>query len=85
MAEAFEFSFKSLSERKEKFTLVKEALSERSYFVENAYYMNKFIPIVIPCENVFTTLYYYAGVIFFNKRWLYIMQFLKSLKINNRI
>ena len=49
-------------ERKEKFLLVKEALKERSYFIENAFYLNKFIPIVIPCENIFQLGYYYSGV-----------------------
>ena len=62
LAEAFEFSFKSFKERKEKFLLVKEALKERSYFIENAFYLNKFIPIVIPCENIFQLGYYYSGV-----------------------
>jgi len=62
LAEAFEFSFKGLTERREKLALVKEALKERSYFVDNAYYLNKFIPITIPCENIFEMTYYFSGV-----------------------
>jgi glycerol-3-phosphate dehydrogenase len=64
LAEAFEISFKGISERREKLALVKEALKERSYFVDNAYYLNKFIPITIPCENIFEMAYYYSGVLF---------------------
>ena len=64
MAQALEPSWLGFADRKQKFDLVKEALSERSHFIDNAAYMNKYIPIIIPCENIIKTLYYYTGVIF---------------------
>ena len=74
---------KSYKERKEKLSLVKEALKERSYFIENANYMNKYIPIIVPCENVFLALYYFFGVFLFNLDGLILndLLFIKRLKI----
>ena len=74
---------KSYKERKEKLSLVNEALKERSYFIENANYMNKYIPIIVPCENVLLALYYFFGVFLFNLDGLILndLLFIKRLKI----
>jgi glycerol-3-phosphate dehydrogenase len=37
----FELSTQSLQSRIEKYRLLSQALSERNYFIENGYYMNK--------------------------------------------
>jgi len=52
--------------RQEKFELVVEALRERSYMIQNAQYLNKPLPTVIPTNSLFTTLYYYVGSIVYH-------------------
>ena len=61
---------------------MKEALEERSYFIENAYYMNKQIPIVIPCDNVFQSLYYYLGCLVYHAVYLYTKNSDSKLRFN---
>lgn len=45
----------------EKVNLLIEALHDRSYMVHNAQYMNKLLPIIIPSNSTWETIYYYAG------------------------
>jgi glycerol-3-phosphate dehydrogenase len=50
------------TERLEKIGLVAEALRDRSYMIQNAQYLNKPLPIIIPSTSLFWAGYYYAGV-----------------------
>lgn len=52
--------------RQEKLELVVEALQERSYMLQNAQYMNKPLPTVIPTFSLFKTIYYYAGSLMYH-------------------
>ena len=47
--------------RKADFDLVDEALQERNLLINNAPYMTDQVGMVIPCSNIFTTLFYFAG------------------------
>ena len=53
-------------DRIEKLELVVEALKERSYLLQNAQYMNKPLPTIIPSNSLFTTMYYYAGCLVYH-------------------
>lgn len=57
--------------RKEKYDLVQEGLSERSYFLENAFYMNKSIPLVIPSTGIFSAAYLYLGTVVYHFIYLF--------------
>lgn len=72
LQQVFELSWASISSRLEKFYLVREALEERTYVINNAPYMNHKISIVIPCKNSFQSLYYYIGSIAYHMiYWLF--------------
>lgn len=64
LAQLFEFSFEGY--RWEKLKLLIEALHERCYMVDNAYYMNKVLPLVIPCRNIFFAMYNYFGCVLYH-------------------
>lgn len=64
LAQVFEFSLEGA--RWEKFKLITEALHERCYMVDNAYYMNKVLPLVIPCTNFINASYNYVGTIMYH-------------------
>lgn len=66
LAQVFEFSRQSISDRKEKLSLVFEGLEERSYFLENAYYNNSQLGIVIPTKGLLSALYMYAGCLMYH-------------------
>lgn len=40
---------------------MKEAIVERSMMIDSAEHLTAKIPFVIPCTNVFSAFYYYAG------------------------
>jgi glycerol-3-phosphate dehydrogenase len=61
LQQVFEFSWASLSSRREKFDLVKEAISERSLMLDSASHLTSKVPFVIPCPSPFHGLYYYVG------------------------
>lgn len=46
--------------------MVKEALKERTLFLENGFYMNKAVPIIIPSNSLFWTMYYYLGTVVYH-------------------
>jgi len=54
------------NERWEKLQLVSESLHERSYMIQNAQYMNRAFPIIIPSKSLFQTLYFYAGTLLYH-------------------
>ena len=64
LAQVFEFSLEG--HRMEKVKLLIEALHERCYMVDNAYYMNKVLPLVIPCRNIFFAMYNYIGCVLYH-------------------
>lgn len=64
LAQVFEFSLEG--NRMEKIKLLIEALHERCYMVDNAYYMNKVLPLVIPCRNIFFAMYNYIGCVLYH-------------------
>lgn len=55
------FEPKWRTDRIQNFMLVKEGLKERTYFVENAFYMNRQFPLIVPTTNLFWAGYYYVG------------------------
>ncbi|EAR93558.2 FAD-dependent oxidoreductase (macronuclear) [Tetrahymena thermophila SB210] len=76
LQEVFEFSLKG--GRIEKYNLVKEALRERTHFIENAYYMNRQIPFVVPTTNLIMGIYYYIGVLVYHGIYRYYLDSDKS-------
>ena len=64
LAQVFELSLEG--HRWEKVKLLIEALHERCYMVDNAYYMNKVLPLVIPCRNVVFAMYNYVGCVLYH-------------------
>lgn len=56
----------SFQKRKENYGLVKEALQDRMFMIENASYMNKKLKFVIPYTSLFEQLYYYAGALMYH-------------------
>ena len=64
LAQVFEFSLEG--HRWEKVKLLIEALHERCYMVDNAYYMNKVLPLVIPCRNIIFAMYNYLGCVLYH-------------------
>ena len=52
--------------RTEKFNLVVEALKERSYMIQNAQYMNKKLPILVPSSSIFEAIYFYIGSVVYH-------------------
>lgn len=51
--------------------MVKEGLRERAHFVENAFYMTKSLPCVIPSTSFFQTAYFYIGTVVYHLIYLY--------------
>lgn len=70
LEQVFEFSRQSVSDRREKLQLVFEALEERSYFLENAYYNNSQLAIVIPTKGLLSALYMYTGCLMYHGLYL---------------
>lgn len=64
LQDVFEFSL--AGGRLEKYELVKEALRERTHFLENAFYMNRQLPFVLPVDNIFVGAYYYVGCLVYH-------------------
>jgi glycerol-3-phosphate dehydrogenase len=71
LEEVFEFSTTGIASRLEKYHLVEEALRERTHFIENAFYMNRSLPFVVPSTNIFTSIYYYIGCLVYHGIYLF--------------
>ena len=56
----------SFSKRIENYGLVKEALQDRQFMIENATYMNKKLKFVIPYTTFFEQVYYYVGSVMYH-------------------
>lgn len=56
----------SIYKRKENFALVKEALNDRRFMIQNASYMNQKLKFVIPYTSLFEQLYYYSGTLVYH-------------------
>jgi len=67
--EVFELDIRK-GRRIEKLKLVVEALKERNYFLENAYYMNRPLPMVFPSDSFFWAAFYYSGVLVYHLLYL---------------
>lgn len=46
--------------------MVKEALNDRKFMIENASYMNSKLKFVIPYTSLFQQLYYYSGTLVYH-------------------
>lgn len=60
------FALRAKTKRSENFQLVKEALQERSFMIDNAFYMNKHMPIILPCKGLFDLCYFYGGSLIYH-------------------
>ena len=56
----------SFQKRVENYGLVKEALQDRKFMIQNASYMNKKLKFVIPYSTFFEQIYYYAGTLMYH-------------------
>lgn len=69
LQQVFEFSLASIASRVEKFGLVKEAIAERGMMIDSASHLTTKVPLVIPCGNLFSGLYFYVGSLMYY--WIY--------------